>query len=532
MKLERPDDELRLAYQVVVERSPRSRLALFHLESLVRRAGSSADPALLEDAIAAYFLDDPRTRAALLTRGGETLTGPRPHRRGARALPGRRRAARAEVTCPRSRAGARRRCAASSGRFAEAASREAAQASDPSVRARLHHLAGVALMDRALAGERARRRAAAALDADPRHGDAFTSGSGSCSTSRASTSAWPSCSSSASLVEEDRGGRSRSGAPSPRWRATCSRIAMAARRHYCGRLVEAVPGDRAPSRARPTSPGSRGRGASAPVLTQRAERERAEGPASCARHLVRRLGVIHAERLPDPAAAFARPASGCWPAGFDDEAALERLADLGIADAQQWKLALGGACERLVKHERDPQRKVAHRHRVGRIFAEGFADRRRAERARPARGRRRPRSDVALRRAASGSTRTPATSRVDPRPPRRLVAARTMRNRLGAGAEPSALRVIARVARARHDAEGAAAGAVARAAAATAPACSARSRRDAPVAPPPDLSAFARSEVDEVLVAADGERRAAPAPHALLGDRLAAHVGIDLRPYG
>ncbi|MBE7454263.1 MAG: hypothetical protein HS111_37050 [Kofleriaceae bacterium] len=518
-KLERPDDELRLAYQVVVERSPRSRLALFHLESLVRRAGSSADLALLEDAIAAYFLDDPRTRAAFLTRGGETLTDlgrideALAHFRAADELRGghvpalegwREAALRGQLWVD----------------FAEAASREAAQASDPSVRARLHHLAGVALMDRALAGERAGDALRAALDADPRHVDAFVR-LRLLLDEQGEHERLAELLEQRLLVEEDRGEQLALHRAIAEMARNLLEDRDGAKRHYRA-IVEAVPGDLGAIAALSDIAWEQGAwGECAEYLTQRAQLER---EPRVLRNIWFRLGVIHAERLPDPAAAFSA-FQRVLAHDPDDEAALERLADLGIA-TQQWKLALG-ACERLVKNERDPQRKVAHLHRVGRIFAEGFADRRRAERAYQLAVDAAPDSDVAL--AALIRFYEDAGDVASIRVHLGLVAA-SMRNRLGAGAEPSALRVIARVARARHDAGVPGQGAVARAAADIARLLGV-DPGDPPVLPPPDLSAFARSEVDEVLWPrmVSSELRQI---FALLGDRLAKHVGIDLRPYG
>jgi hypothetical protein len=81
-------------------------------------------------------------------------------------------------------------------------------------------------------------------------------------------------------------------------------------------------------------------------------------------------------------------------------AALERLADLGIAG--EWRMALGA---RAAGQERDvPARKVTHLHRVGRIFAEGFADRRKATSSSTPRP-----TATSPCRPSSASTRRPAT---------------------------------------------------------------------------------------------------------------------------
>src|SRR5690606_3338000 len=56
---------------------------------------------------------------------------------------------------------------------AEAATREASVGGDANARAALHHFAGVALMDKALVGDKAMAAFKRALDADPGHRDSF-----------------------------------------------------------------------------------------------------------------------------------------------------------------------------------------------------------------------------------------------------------------------------------------------------------------------------------------------------------------------
>ncbi|MBZ0231418.1 MAG: tetratricopeptide repeat protein, partial [Deltaproteobacteria bacterium] len=440
-KLERPDDELRMGYQVVVERAPRARQALFHLESLVRRAGSSPDLALLEDAIAAYFLDDARTRGAFLTRGGETLTDlgrideALAHFKAADELRGgyvpalegwREAALRGQLWID----------------FADAATKEALLTSDMSARARLHHLAGVALMDKALAGERAADALRAALDADPRHVDAFVR-LRLLYDEQGEHERLAELLEQRLLVEEDR----QEQLQLHRAIAELSRNFLenreAAKRHYRA-IVDAVPTDVRAIAALSDIAWEQGAWAEcAEALTQRARLER---EPNVLRGIYFRLGVIHAERLPDAGAALAAFQKVL---SYDpnDEHALERLADLGIA-TQQWKLALG-ACERLVKNEQDPQRKVAHLHRVGVIFAQGFGDRRRAERAYQLAVDAAPDSDAAL--AALIKFYEDAGDVASIRVHLGLVAA-SMRNRLGTGNDATAMKVIARVSRARHDA--------------------------------------------------------------------------------
>ncbi|MEO8554938.1 MAG: hypothetical protein ABI678_33395, partial [Kofleriaceae bacterium] len=70
---QRPDIELTELYRGALAADPKHRLALLHLESIVRRAGGSAELAALEEQIAADFDGDPRTQATFFTRAGETL---------------------------------------------------------------------------------------------------------------------------------------------------------------------------------------------------------------------------------------------------------------------------------------------------------------------------------------------------------------------------------------------------------------------------------------------------------------------------
>ena len=518
-RLERPDDELRLAYQVVVERAPRARQALFHLEALVRRGGSSPDLATLEDAIASYFSDDNRTRSAFLTRGGETLTDlgrideALAHFRAADELRGGHVAALEGW-----------RDAALRGQlwadFAEAAAREARITGDMAARARLYHLAGVALMDKALSGERAADMLRAALDADPRHVDAFVR-LRLLLDEQGEHERLAELLEQRLLVEDDRAEQLSLHRAIAELTRNFLENRDAAKRHYRA-IVDAEPGDLHAIAALSDIAWEQGAWQEcAEALDRRAHLER--DPAML-RNIYFRLGVIHAERLPHPAGAIAafQRVLGYDP---DDEHALERLADLGIA-TQQWKMALG-ACERLVKNETVPLRKVAHLHRVGRIFAEGFGDRRRAERAYQLAVDAAPDSDVALN--ALIRFYQDAGDVTSIKVHLGLVAS-SMRNRLGGGADLTALKVLARVARARHDAGVPGQGVVARASGDVARFAGA-DPGDPPQLPPPNLAALTRPEADEILWPASVTPELRQI-FTLLGDRLAKHVGIDLRPYG
>lgn len=518
-RLDRPEHELRDAYHAILADAPRSRRALFQLESLVRRGGSSPELAALEDQIATYFTSDPRTRSAFLTRCGETLTD---LGRLDDALARFREAN--ELRGGYSAALEGWRDAALRGQlwvdFGEAAAKEATLTDDVTVRARLWHLAGVALMDRALAGERAVDALRAALAADPHHLDAFVR-------LRLLLDEQGEHEALAALLEE-RLTVETDGAERVALHRAIAELARnfledreRAKYHYRA-IVDRTPSDLRAIAALSDIAWEQGAwGDAADALLARARLER---EPTVLRNIHYRLGMIYADRLPDAPAAI-RAFQRVLAHDPDDEAALERLADLGIATGE-WRMALG-ACERLVKNETVPLRKVAHLHRVGRIFAEGFADRRKAERAYQLAVDAAPDSDVAL--GALIKFYEAAGDAASIRVHLGMVAA-AMRQRLTGGLEPGAFRVLSRVARARHDAGVVGQGAVHRAAVDLARLVGGEAEHA--IAPGAlSLNGLLRPEADELLWPAalgSGLRQMV----ALLGDRLAKHVGIDLRPYG
>ncbi|MBP6845036.1 MAG: hypothetical protein KA201_14895 [Kofleriaceae bacterium] len=523
-RLDRPEDELRAAYQEILAQAPRTRRALFQLESLVRRGGSSPELAALEDAIAAYFESDPRTRSAFLTRGGETLSDlgkiddAIAHFREANELRG---------GYPAALEGWRD--AALRGQLwadlADAAGKEAAltdphSAEGAATRARLWHLAGVALMDRALASERAIDAFRATLAADPQHTDAFVR-------LRLLLDEQGEHEALAQLLED----RLTVETDSVERVALHRAIAELARnfledrdraKYHYRAIVDRAPSDLRAIAALSDIAWEQGAwGEAADALLARARLERDPGMQ---RNIHFRLGMIYADRLPDPPAAI-RAFQRVLAHDPDDEAALERLADLGIATAE-WRMALG-ACERLVKNETVPARKVAHLHRVGRIFAEGFADRRKAERAYQLAVDAAPDSDVAL--AALIKFYEAAGDAASIRVHLGMVAA-AMRQRIAGNLEGSAFRVLARVARARHDAGVPGQAAVHKNAVDVARLLGADAEQG-PATAPVAIAGLMRPEADELLwpaAVSSGLRQMM----TLLGDRLAKHVGIDLRPYG
>ncbi|HTJ44966.1 MAG TPA: hypothetical protein VL463_22820, partial [Kofleriaceae bacterium] len=523
----RPDDELRAAYEDVVSRDARQRLALFHLESQVRRAGSSPELARLELAIAELYTDDPRGKAAFLTRAGETYAdlgqidlAIEKLRAADAARPG-------YVSALQSW-----RAAALKGQLwidvAEAATREADATSDHAAdtKAALHHLAGVAYMDKALVGDRAAQALRRALAADPRHKDAFVR-------LRMLLEEQGDYEDLAQLldtrvdVEEDPAARTELHRASAELHRNFLGDRDTAKKHYRAILDQ----DAADLRAiAALSDICWEQGAWAECAETLMNRARLEREPAVLRGIFRRLGTIYAGHLPDPQhaiKAFQRVLSY----DPDDREALERLADLGIATGE-WKMALG-ACERLVRTENDPNKKAAHLHRVGRIFQAGFGDRKKAERAFIMALDAAPENDTALSELVKFYQDAGDTS-----------SARVHLNRV-AGAmrariqhDPSdgvAYRVIARAMAARESANVRGSLVVARAAAEMARITGgAEAPEDAlALAAPPQvpLGVLARPEADELIFP-----RVVPPElrqiFALLGDRVGKHVGVDLRPYG
>jgi hypothetical protein len=519
------DDALRALFRAVVDLDPRSRLGLFNLEAIVRRKGSTPELADLEEKIAEWFADDEDAQAAFLTRAGETMID----------------LGELEAAVARFRRAAERvpsyapalqgwRAAALKGSqwadVAEAAAREAEVTRDDDAKAALYHLAGVALMDRALLGDKALPLLQRALVANPRHHDAFL---------RVRI-----------LLEEDANHDDLATLLShrldvetdPRRRIELHHAVAelhrnflddrdTAKRHYRA-ILEADANDLRAIAAVSDICFELGQWAeAAEALMARAKLEQDPG---ILKNLFFRLGLIYADRIPDaPVAikAFQRVLSYAP----DDENALERLAELAM-QAGEWKMALG-ACERLVKAESDPERRVKHLHRVARIFVDGMDDRKRAERALNLALDGAPASDAALSELIrfyqdAGDTQSTRVhlNRV----------AGAMRARIADDPHDGiAARVLSRAMTARHQAGVHGSRALARAGAELAQLAGVGGAPEQALIGEPigriDLAALGKPDADELLYP-----RAVPTELrqllGLLGDRIAKHVGVDLRPYG
>ena len=530
----RPDVELAELYRAVLDTAP-ARLALLHLESIVRRDGFSAELAALEEKIATYFAaaragdgdgdgGDARAQAAFWTRAGETLAeigqidaAVQRFGRADAALPGHAPALEGW------------RHAALKGQLwidaAEAATRRANSVTEPAERAALHHFAGVALMDKALAGDQAMAAFRRALDAVPGHRDAFLR--------------------LRILLEEDARHDDLAVVLRQRLEVETDRAALvelhralaelcrnflsdrdAAKEHYRAILADDPNDLRAHAAVADIAweQGSWQEAADALMARARLERD-----PEILKTLCFRLGLIYADRLVDlPMAlkAFQR-ALTYQP---DDEGTLVRFADIAV-QIGEWRLALA-ACERLVKNETDLDRRAAHLHRVARIFKDGFGDLKRAERA----------LNLALDTAPTNDDALQAVVQFY-RDARDITSVRVHLNRV-AGAmrarvakDPQdgvAYRVIARAMAARAATGYDGSLPLARAAAELADLFGGAGEPELRLLQEPlrrDLALVIKAEADEVLF----PRTVPPELRQvfqLLGDRIAKHVGINLQAYG
>ncbi len=521
---QRADVELSELYRSALAADSKHRLALLHLESIVRRAGGSEELATLEEQIAGYFEGDARSQAAFFTRAGETL-GELGQIDGAVQRFGKA----DEVLPGHVPALEGWRAAALKGQLwldvATAANRQAAVADDADSRASLYHFAGVVLMDKALIADQATTAFRRALDADPAHRDAFLR--------------------LRILLEEDANHdelavvlRNRlEHETDDKTKIEIHRALADLCRNFLSDRDSALEHYKAVLAADPADLRAHAAIAdiawelgnwqdAADALIARAKLER---DPETLKNLCHRLGLIYADRLVDvPMAlkAFQR-ALTYQP---DDEATLIRLADLAT-QAGEWKLALG-ACERLVKSAADPDKRATHLHRVAKIFRQGFGDHKRAERALNLALDGAPTNDEALAELVKFYRESGDMTSVRVHLNR---VAGAMRVRIAHDPKDGvAYRVIARAMAARAAASVDGSFPIARAAAEMAQLLGAADDPERVVLAEPmriDVAPLLRSEADEVLFGR-GIQTELRQLFTLLGDRVAKHVGVDLRVYG
>jgi len=520
----RPDAELTELYRSALGADPKHRLALLHLESIVRRAGGSAELATLEEQIAAYFEGDARTVATFFTRAGETLA-----EIGQIDAAVQKFGKADEVSPGHVPALEGWRNAALKGQLwvdvAQAATRQGTASDDADVKARQHHFAGVVLMDKALEGGQAMAAFRRALDADPSHKDSFIR--------------------LRILLEEDGShdelaivlAKRLDFETDERTRTELHRAVAelhrnflddreTAKKHY-REILEADPNDLRAHAAVADIAWEQGNWQeAADALFARA---RLESDPKILTTLLYRLGLLYADRLSDPGMAL-KAFQRALTYQPDDDNTLVRLADLAT-QAQEWKLALG-ACERLVKAAEDPETRAQHLHRVAKIFKLGFNDSKRAERALNLALDGAPTNDEALQKLVEFYREAGDMTSVRVHLNR---VAGTMRTRVANNPKDGvAYRVIARAMAARGAAGVDGSIPIARAAAELATLFGdageperillAETRRI-------DLAPLLNPESDDVLFPR-GVQPELRQLFTLLGDRLAKHVGVDLRAYG
>ncbi|HEY7955493.1 MAG TPA: tetratricopeptide repeat protein [Polyangia bacterium] len=108
------------------------------------------------------------------------------------------------------------------------------------------------------------------------------------------------------------------------------------------------------------------------------KRARVEKDRVALKQIFFKLGLIYTDKLPDPKraiACFARVVK----ADPNDLVAFEHLSNLSLKE-WDWRGALE-ATRRLVELEKDPQKRIAHLHRIAKIHEEGFKDARHAHEA-------------------------------------------------------------------------------------------------------------------------------------------------------
>ncbi len=520
----KPEVELAEIYRATLAANPRVRLALLHLESSVRRSGASEELAQLEEKIAEFFEGDPKTQAAFWTRSGETLA------ELGKIDEAVQRFGRADATLQGHIPALEGwRQAALKGALwidvAEAAQRQAIATSDEALRAAHHHFAGVALMDKALVAEQAMLSFRRALDADPRHRDAFLR--------------------LRILLEEDANHDDLATLLANRLevedevklKIELHRALAELHRNFLSDRETATQHYRAILDYDPND--LRSHAAIADIAWETGNwqdaadalmaRARLEREPEILKTLCFRLGLIYADRLVDvPMAlkAFQR-ALTYQP---DDENVLVRLADLA-AQIGEWKLALG-ACERLVKNESDPDRRAVHLHRVAKIFKDGFGDTKRAERALNLALDSSPMNDDALDQLVAfyRDTRDITSLRVHLNR-----VAGTMRQRIAQNpTDGGAYRVIARAMQARANTNAPGSLPIARAAAQLADLLGAATEAEKKLVEldvRTDPAVLLRPETDDVVFPRSIQTELRQV-FQLLGDRIAKHVGVNVQAYG
>lgn len=409
---------------------------------------------------------------------------------------------------------------------AEAAERAADAATDDGERAALYHLAGVALMDRALDGERAIALLRRVMEVAPGHTDGFLR----------LKLLYEETGQDVELVELYHQRLAVEQDPAMRIALHQGLAGLyrnffddreGARRHLRSALELDADNLRAIADLSDIAWELGDWAEAAEALMARA---RLETRSTVLRQIFYRLGTIYADRLPDTRYAMM---SFQKVLTYDptDTAALSQVADLAARSGDH-RLALG-ACEQLIKLTPKDADKVPHLHRVARVYLEGLGDRQKAERAYRIALDLDPTSEAAL--FALVDFYKEVGDAISARVHLDRVAG-AMRQR--AEAEPGQAQpyqVLARALAAREAAGAPGSIAAARAAAEIAVLLGSTDPRDTELAAAgaarPPLGGLASPDVDDLLF---------PAPVSsslrallrMLGDRIPKQLGLDVRRYG
>ena len=525
-RLGRLDEDVNGAYRAVFERDARNRPALFALESRARMDGPSLRLAELELAIADYFDGDDLARAAFLTRAAETYAEIGDLERAVELfrsandlVPGyepalfgwRRSAVKAQLWLD----------------VSEAAQREAEVTDASDAQAALNHLAGVALMDGALNGERAVWVLRKVLAVEPEHTDAFVR---------------------LRMLYEEQGEHEqlaellsrRLQGETNQHKRTDLLFALAdlhrnflddrdAAKDNLHIVLREVPGHaRAISLLSDIAWEQGDWPKAAEMLIARA---RIEKEPDALKQIFYRLGTIYADRLPDAQWAL-KSFQKVLTYDGNDLGALERISELAM-ETEDWNMSLG-ACERLVKASTDVTDKIRFLHRVGKIYREGLGDTARAERAYRAAIDLDPASPAALRELVGFFDRARDVTSV--RVHLDQVAA-AMRARIDDNPlDREAYSALARTLHARHRAGVSGSLAAARCSAEMALSLGSGDDFDCKLAAEagasrPPIAGLGRADVDDLLFP-ETMPSALRQIFSQLGDRIAKHVGMDVRRYG
>lgn len=521
--LGQPETVVAADYQAAFEDDLQCRRALLYLERRSQQRGVSEELAGLEGVIAGYFSSDERARAAFLVRSGETWRSLKQHEQAlarfksaATAMPGfapalfgwRDLALDHELWRE----------------LADACLLEAESVAGDAARAQLGHLAGVTLMDKVDDAPSATAALRGVLAADPAHRDAFIR----LRKLYTDFQSWDELARLLSrrlLIEADD--------------TACCELHQALADVYHEHLsdsnkalvhlhevLELRANDmRAVVDIAEIAWELGAWPDAAEALMQRARLER--DPESL-KMIFLRLGTIYSEHLPDSKWALRsfKKVIGYDPTNIQ---ALEKLAQLGVETGDH-KLALG-ASEQLIKQDPPADDKIRHLHRIAGVYQGSLKNPRNAERALRIAIDLNPASDLALDGLVKfyldqGDSRS-ARVHSD-----RIATA--MRTRLAADpTDATAAHVIARAmaARARAGVKGSVAVAKAAAELAVLLGDESLAGEQALTAKVAAATQLASGEHDDLLYpeAAQGAVRAL---FGLLGDRLAKHVGTDVRHHG